>query len=177
MKWNGALSQVSALLVGLITIGCMASVSPERETVTTRTTTSIPRSHQNESVKPAPPAEPPLRIPEHVLAEVQSQGPGRLLQRIPIRPFRARGEFIGFQIVDLFPGEGHTVRGVRVGDVILRINGRRMDRPEQLMKLFQKMERWTALEVEVYRNGEELIFRYEVTPISPKSNRRTQPLR
>ena len=42
-----------------------------------------------------------------------------------------------------------------------------MDRPEQLMKLFQKMERWTALEVEVYRNGEELIFRYEVTPHLP----------
>ena len=108
-----------------------------------------------------------LLIPRYALLEVQSQGPGRILQRVPIRPFRQGGQFLGFQIVQLFPGEGIAVRGVQVGDVILRINGRRMDRPEQFMKLFQGMDQWTEVIFELLRNGEELSVRYSVEQSLP----------
>ena len=109
-----------------------------------------------------PPSQKKLVIPRYALLEVQSQGPGRILQRVPIRPFRQGGQFLGFQIVQLFPGEGIAVRGVQLGDVILRINGRRMDRPEQFMKLFQGMDQWSEVIFELLRNGRELSVRYSV---------------
>jgi len=100
---------------------------------------------------PAPVQHQAPAIPRYIIKAVQAEGPGRLLQRIPVQPFRAQGKFMGFQIVDLFPGENIQTTQIRRGDVITRINGRRVDRPEQFMRLFEDLHTWESLEIELLR--------------------------
>ena len=90
-------------------------------------------------------------IPRFVIEAVQAEGPGRLLQRVPVMPFRSQGKFIGYQIVDLFPGENIQTNHIQPGDVIVRVNGRRVDRPEQFMRLFQDLHTWDRVEIELLR--------------------------
>ena len=103
------------------------------------------------TVEPTPQLPRVPVIPRYIIEAVQAEGPGRLLQRVPVRPFRAQGQFMGFQIVDLFPGENIRTNHIQAGDVVTRINGRRVDRPEQFMRLFQDLHMWETLEIELLR--------------------------
>ncbi len=108
------------------------SISPEQKQAPVHTRPVISRGH---------------------LDQVLAEGPGRLLQRVQLIPYRENNRFIGFQITTLFPNEGWRVPGVQIGDVISRINGLRMDRPEQFMHLFQSLVTAQQLDLELIRNG------------------------
>lgn len=114
------------------------------------------------AVAPAPIQRQTPIIPRYVIEAVQAEGPGRLLQRVPVRPFRAQGKFMGFQIVDLFPGENIQSTHIRRGDVITKINGRRVDRPEQFMRLFQDLHMWESLEIELLRGDLRKVVLYTI---------------
>ena len=101
-------------------------------------------------------------IPRYILEAIQAQGPGRFLQRVPVLPFRDGGEFVGFQILDLFPGEGIRIQSIRKGDVVTKVNGRRVDRPEQFMKLFEELHLWTQVSIQFERQGVPMSVLYQV---------------
>ena len=101
-------------------------------------------------------------IPRYILEAIQAQGPGRFLQRVPVLPFRDGGEFVGFQILDLFPGEGIRIQSIRKGDVVTKVNGRRVDRPEQFMKLFEELHLWTQVSIQFERKGVPMSVLYEI---------------
>lgn len=99
-------------------------------------------------------------LPINAILAAQAEGPGRLLQRVPVVPFRDNGRFLGFQIVALFPGEEIRVDGLRAGDIISRVNGMRIDRPEQFMNLFAQIHQESSLEIEIIRDGQFKIVRF-----------------
>ena len=92
-------------------------------------------------------------IPRAHLNQVLAEGPGRLLQRVQLIPYRENKRFVGFQITTLFPNEGWSVPGVQIGDVISRVNGLRVDRPEQFMHLFESLATAQQVDLELVRNG------------------------
>ena len=101
-------------------------------------------------------------IPRYVIEADQAEGPGRLLQRVPVRPFRSQGQFMGFQIVDLFPGENIHTTHILPGDIVTRINGRRVDRPEQFMRLFQDLHQWESIEIELLRGETRITVVFQI---------------
>ena len=122
------------------------------------------------SASPSPPSvdsnsnvkESPKVIPRYILEVIQAQGPGRFLQRVPVVPYRDRGEFIGFQIVELFPGEGIRVNSIHKGDVVTKVNGRRVDRPEQFMQLFDEVHLLNEITIHFERKGTPMNVTYQV---------------
>ena len=108
------------------------------------------------------PTETPLTIPRYILEVIQAQGPGRFLQRVPVVPYRQETEFIGFQILELFPGEGLRIQSIQKGDVVTKINGKRVDRPEQFMKLFEELHLWNQVSIQFERQGVPMNVVYHI---------------
>ena len=106
-------------------------------------------------------AAPPV-IPRYILEAIQAQGPGRFLQRVPVVPYRQGDEFVGFQILELFPGERLGIQSIRKGDVVTKINGKRVDRPEQFMKLFEELHLWNQVSIQFERQGVPMNVFYHI---------------
>lgn len=96
------------------------------------------------------------------LAVALSEGPGRILQRVQLYPFRDGERFVGYQIVGLFAGENVEIIGVYVGDILLSVNGYVIDRPDKLMALWVDLAQATEVVVEVLREGQRTIARFPV---------------
>ena len=144
-----ALLLLSSLGLALASVGCASRPLEAIEDVPEAPTPIHYNRETRVDRTPQLPSHP--IIPRFVIEAVQAEGPGRLLQRVPVMPFRSQGKFIGYQIVDLFPGENLQTNHVLPGDVVVRVNGRRVDRPEQFMRLFQDLHTWERVEIELLR--------------------------
>jgi type II secretory pathway component PulC len=84
------------------------------------------------------------------LVAVLDRGLGRYLQNVETEPAFHQGAFVGFRIVSLFPGEpAYASLDLRPGDIVTRVNGRPIERPEQAVVV------WEAL-----RTAEDLVVHY-----------------
>lgn len=100
---------------------------------------------------PAPgpaPARPPIVetiergvIHRTILDETLSAGLGRFLQRVETEPAFSDGEFVGFRLVNLTDTALFAGSGIEVGDVVLSVNGRPVERPEDALEV------WSSLSV------------------------------
>lgn len=127
-----------------------------------------PAEPQIEAAKPddAPP-EPPRRrqgvIARRALLEVLDAAPGRFLQRVTSEPSLRGGRFHGWQLVSFFSGDPRFVTvDLRPGDVVTRVNGSSLERPEQLMKVWEALRTSRELVVEVERGGQPHTLRYAI---------------
>ncbi|GMV44251.1 MAG: hypothetical protein AMXMBFR64_59670 [Myxococcales bacterium] len=104
----------------------------------------------------APPREAREGIPRSQLTAILQGGPGMLLQQLQVVPQREGKRFVGFRIRTWFPGNPdlQTDR-IRVGDVVVSVNGRRIERPDDLMALWTTLPTATELTVHVVRDGGE----------------------
>lgn len=90
------------------------------------------------------------------LSAVLQAGPGRLLQQIQLAPLREGKKFVGFKIRTWFPGNPELQsERIRVGDVVLAVNGRRIERPEDLMTVWAELPAAERVTVRLLRNGAE----------------------
>jgi len=110
--------------------------------------------YRNKIQRPTPPRDLVLSRP--TLHQTLAQGPGHFLQRVRLLPYRHNGKFIGFQIQTLFPGENIRIDAPLIGDVILRVNGSRIDRPDQLQQVWESLYTANAITIEYWRQG--LVF-------------------
>lgn len=84
------------------------------------------------------------------LARIQRAGPHWLLQRVKVRPKLRRGVFVGWRVIS-YAGPGRLA----VGDVVRRINGRSVERPEQFIEVWNGMTKQDRFEVELIRSGKK----------------------
>jgi hypothetical protein len=121
-----------------------------------------------------PPPEPPSSPdygPAHALRrsavrDVVSAGLGRFLQRVDIdvdHPVFVAGKFHGFRIASL-RGDPRFWRGVdlRPGDVVVKVNGFGIERPDDAMQAFSSLEVASELKVEYEREGQPRELRFEI---------------
>ena len=74
-------------------------------------------------------------IPRATLERVAQGGLPHLLAQTRIKPARRKGRFIGFKLAQIAQGSVAKRAGFRVGDVIKRVNGESIGRPDQMLSL------------------------------------------
>jgi type II secretory pathway component PulC len=89
------------------------------------------------------------------LMRVQKEGPHWLLQRIKVRPVLRKGRFVGWRVMR-YDGPGKLEAGV----IVRRVNGSSLERPEQLMEVWNAMTSRDTIDIESIQAGkrEQLAF-------------------
>jgi hypothetical protein len=94
------------------------------------------------------------------LNAIIDQGLGRVLARLKLSPALRGGRFEGFRVSEIDPAWLGT--GLLVGDVLLRLNGQVIERPEQAQAAFESLRVASEVALELNRAGEKLSLRYRI---------------
>ncbi|HKE14088.1 MAG TPA: hypothetical protein VKB80_04475 [Kofleriaceae bacterium] len=94
------------------------------------------------------------------LNRVLDAGPGAFLARAEVKARVVKGQFNGWQVVrspyaqiDLVPG-----------DVVMAVNGRTLEHPVDLEKLWRDLRATNTIAVDVDRGGQRIALRFAVVP-------------
>jgi type II secretory pathway component PulC len=112
---------------------------------------------------PAPAPATPATISRADLDRFLAGGPAPVLALVVTEPYKEHGRFVGFQIKAFTQGEP-TAIDLRPGDVILAINGRRIERPEHYFEVFEALKTAHQLRFDLRRDGEKQRLVYPIVP-------------
>jgi type II secretory pathway component PulC len=102
-------------------------------------------------------ATAPDEIARAELQRYLDDGPQDFIQHVQVRPTFRAGKFAGWRIL------GYTGPGpIKIGDVVTRINGAPIERPEEFMRVWGGLKQRSTLLVELIRNGRPLSVRYRI---------------
>lgn len=110
-------------------------------------------------------ARPPGTIFRSEIERATGPGPAYLLRQLGPEPMRHDGHFVGWTVTRLFPDDPSLCAptcDLELGDVILGVNGNRLDTPQRLSDALKALPGWTKLEVHTLRDGQR---RRRVYPI------------
>lgn len=142
----------------VLAIGC-GGAAAQTEIVETDISTQIEAA---ESEAPTAPMTPGT-IARGELDELLADGPAPILAMVVTEPYRERGRFVGFRIVSFTQGQP-TAIDLRPGDVILAVNGRRIERPEHYFEVFEALKQADQLSFDVRRDGVDQQLTYPIVP-------------
>lgn len=129
---------------------------------------SDPSESQAEHEAPPPRPEeprPPTSIYRSELVRATSFGPAYLLRELGPEPFRHRGTFMGWEITRVFPSDpGLCAPGcdLEVGDVVLSVNGSKLETPQQLSDALDAVAEASKLEVVTLRGEKRRQVTYSI---------------
>ena len=102
-------------------------------------------------------------IERHVLNEVLDRGPGAFLRGVEVSAQFADDRFTGWRVVEFMPTEHRfDPYDLVPGDVIARVNGRQISRPDHLHELWEELRDTDAIVVSVQRAGAPFELRFDV---------------
>jgi hypothetical protein len=114
---------------------------------------------------PAPPAAAPgsgvctefVRpgvLRRKAVVRVVDRGLGQWLSQVKVSPARTGRRFTGWEIQQLYPDDPcYRVVDLQAGDVVTRVNGASLEKPDQANKVFQGLRAAPALDIELLRQG------------------------
>ncbi len=79
-----------------------------------------------------------------------------------IKPFLQAGRPSGFTIGEITPGSLIDKLGVRNNDVIKKVNGQPINKPEEIFQAYSQLQRDGNIEIEIDRSGRAEVLRYEI---------------
>ena len=85
-----------------------------------------------------------------------------LLKQARLEPNIVNGQTSGFVVRMIRPHTLFTMLGLRLGDVIMQVNGVSLDSPEKALQIFQQLREAKNISISLLRNGKPLTFEYEV---------------
>jgi type II secretory pathway component PulC len=165
---------VLAVLWVTSTLLACGGARPARSASETQTaSSSSPTVASASDTPPAATARRPGPLTRSEADALVAQGLGAWLARVRVAPVFQTGHFVGFRLeaardLDAWHAAGADVR---VGDVIQRVNGIRMERPEQALWAFERLRIAQAIEVQLLRDGSTVTVR---SPIVDDVHARTQ---
>jgi S1-C subfamily serine protease len=92
-------------------------------------------------------------------------GPGAFLARVHVRVAHEGSAFRGWELVALDPP--YDGSGLAPGDVVTRVNGRVIERPEELQEAWHALRGADAITVEYLRGGDRRELRVPVVDSGP----------
>ena len=152
--------RAGCLVAGLALIACGGGQA--------ETTTPVEESsllHLEQGATEAPAAEPGCpgdAITRADLKAVLDAGPAQLLALVETRPRHRSGRFAGFEIMAFTSGAPPSCPALELGDVVTRINGRVIERPEHYFEVFQALRTAGELKIEIIRAGEPITLKYAI---------------
>lgn len=103
-------------------------------------------------------------IPRAVLNAELARGPGRFLQQVRTKAVLSHRRFVGWQITSLFASRTDVkVRVLQPGDVVLRVNGESIERPEAFKAVWDSLSDAKELVLEIERDGTASTLRYAIS--------------
>jgi hypothetical protein len=119
-----------------------------------------------------PPSSPPGTIAQSELFRFLDNSPGVFLSHVDAEARLVAGRFAGWRIRSFFPGDARfSSTPIKPGDVVLRVNGSTLERPDQLSALWKKLREATQLEVEVNRGGSVTVLLWPIVADQDKVTR------
>jgi S1-C subfamily serine protease len=94
------------------------------------------------------------------LNRVLDAGPGAFLARAEVKARLDKGQFRGWQVVR----SPYSKIDIVPGDVLLSINGRTLEHPVDLERLWRDLRAANAIDVDVDRGGRKFALRFSVVP-------------
>jgi hypothetical protein len=109
-------------------------------------------------------AAPPVSrgtLERAMLLPVLDDGLGRFLQSVETEPALADGRFVGFRVTVL---RGALAEGIDLtaGDVVVRVNGQSIERPEHALVVWNGLRVASELWVEYVRGAERRELRFAI---------------
>lgn len=119
------------------------------------------------AAQPAPGSSPAPKSPRAALPEPLTlgeldantferyiaRGPQPFMASLRVLPARKGGAFVGFRLAQVAEGSPAALGGLRVGDVVRRVNGLPIGRPEEWMRAWALVREQRRVEVELERDG------------------------
>ena len=124
------------------------------------------QTEPEEAVAPAPapaPPRPAMTIFRDELDETLDRGLQPLIAKVGLRPWFEKDRFVGWKIQFREPGEPpFRDSAVRPGDVLTRVNGQPVERPDQMMAVWKSLRGAEQVTFTVLRTGETKEITYAV---------------
>lgn len=103
-------------------------------------------------------------IPRSALRAELARGIGRFLQNVKTEAVLSRGHFVGWRMLALFPKRPEVhVQGIKPGDVLIRVNGVSVERPEDFKSVWDTLDTAKELVLEIEREGQPSALHYAIT--------------
>lgn len=96
------------------------------------------------------------------LMQTLSAGPGAFLGELEVEPVLVQGRFHGWRIVSFQNPARWAKVDLKPGDVVLKVNDHKLERPEDAMVPWQSLAIAQELRVSYERDGEPRELRYEI---------------
>ncbi len=113
--------------------------------------------------QPSKPGEDQGTLERSEVDAVLNAGPQEFIKHVRVSPALLAGKFIGFRLVEFFPGDPRFARvDLHPGDVVTRVNGLPIERPEQVMKVWETLKVADELKVEYIRGGMVKVLRWKI---------------
>jgi len=140
--WIGSLFVIS---LGLV-VGCA-----EQEAVRPATAANTKAAAPAPSAQEAAPSVPPGHLARREVEHVLRQGPPWLLRRILPEEVIREGKFVGWRMLSL-PEDWKV--DLKTGDIVTRVNGLAIERPDDLWAAWMQMQSAVELRVSIEREGQ-----------------------
>lgn len=75
-------------------------------------------------------------------------------------PVFEQGRYAGLRMYSVLPTSPLNALGLRAGDVLRAVNGRKLDSPNRALELFQQLRQAPRIELAVERGGDTLVMTY-----------------
>jgi S1-C subfamily serine protease len=159
-------------LFSVVLLGACASTAPPQSappaakppTTNEPSSADAPPPDAGAPLAAATPSDrPPGTIFRSEIDRALARGPGYLLYELGPEPFRLSGTFVGWEITKVFPDEpGLCEDGcdLMVGDIILSVNGDRLETPQALSNMIDALPRTDTLTIKSIRNEKRRVATY-----------------
>ncbi|HET6146773.1 MAG TPA: hypothetical protein VFH68_04530 [Polyangia bacterium] len=156
---------------GLGWFGCATSPETRAASLPAAEASAVPMADAPPVVPPPPPRSCEARIGadrlrRSALKRTVDAGLGRWLQTVSVDPLLARGRFKGWIIRSFNPGSpgDSCYAGVdlRTGDVVTRVNGRGVERPEEALEVWTALPASPELVIDFVRDGQPRTMRFGI---------------
>ncbi|MCB9547745.1 MAG: hypothetical protein H6706_18110 [Myxococcales bacterium] len=130
--------------------------------------TVAPATVARPTLQAAPPADGVIvagAITRGDLEAVVAAGAQRFIASLQVVPVMDGRRFRGFQLAGVRPDSPLAgSENVRVGDVVVAVNGLPVERPDQFMKAWGGLKKAERIDVKLLRGAQPLVYRWTVSP-------------
>jgi type II secretory pathway component PulC len=86
----------------------------------------------------------------------------KFMTQARMKPHFEMGRPSGYSISEIVPGSLIEKIGLRNNDIIKKVNGQMINKPEEVYQAYSQLLKDANIEVEIERGGRSEIFRYEL---------------